>query len=166
MHFVDWAIVAGVVSFFIGMAWFTNRFAKSVADFMAANRCAGRYVLAVGYGISSLGAITVIAEFQKYYKAGFTAVWWSFMLAVGVLVAVTGWVIYRYRQTRVFTLGQFFEIRYSKRFRIFAGILGFLAGIINFGIFPSVGSRFFIYFCGCLQIFTQRSFVGIPSFCK
>ncbi len=148
MHFVDWAIVAGVVSFFIGMAWFTNRFAKSVADFMAANRCAGRYVLAVGYGISSLGAITVIAEFQKYYKAGFTAVWWSFMLAVGVLVAVTGWVIYRYRQTRVFTLGQFFEIRYSKRFRIFAGILGFLAGIINFGIFPSVGSRFFIYFCG------------------
>ncbi len=148
MHFVDWAIVVGVVSFFIGMAWFTNRFTKSVADFMAANRCAGRYVLAVGYGISSLGAITVIAEFQKYYKAGFTAVWWSFMLAVGVLVAVTGWVIYRYRQTRVFTLGQFFEIRYSKRFRIYAGILGFLAGIINFGIFPSVGSRFFIYFCG------------------
>ncbi len=149
MHTIDWAIVIGVVSFFIGMAWFTNRFTRSVADFMAANRCAGRYVLAVGYGISSLGAITVIAEFQKYYKAGFTAVWWSFMFfAISIIIAVSGWVIYRYRQTRVFTLGQFFEIRYSKRFRIFAGILGFLAGIINFGIFPSVGSHFFIYFCG------------------
>ncbi len=131
------------------MAWYTKRFTRSVADFMAANRCAGRYVLAVAYGISSLGAITVIAEFQKYYKAGFTAVWWSFIFfAVSIIIAVTGWVVYRYRETRVFTLAQFFEIRYSKRFRIFAGMLGFGAGIVNFGIFPAVGSRFFIYFCG------------------
>ena len=152
---VDWVIVAGAMGFFIFMAWFTKRYTHSVADFMAANRCAGRYVLAVAYGISSLGAITVIAEFQKYYKAGFTAIWWSFIFfAVSIIIAVTGWVVYRYRETRVFTLAQFFEVRYSKRFRIFAGIIGFGAGIVNFGIFPAVGSRFFIYFCGLPETFS------------
>lgn len=149
LSWIDWTIVFGVTAFFVFMAWYTKRFTRSVADFMAANRCAGRYVLAVAYGISSLGAITVIAEFQKYYKAGFTAVWWSFIFfAVTIIIAVTGWVVYRYRETRVFTLAQFFEVRYSKSFRIFAGILGFGAGVVNFGIFPAVGARFFIYFCG------------------
>ena len=151
---VDWLIVAGTFLFFTGMAWFTTRYTRSVADFMAADRCAGRYLLAVAYGISSLGAITVIAEFQKYYKAGFTAIWWSFiMFAVATFVAATGWVVYRYRETRCFTLAQFFEKRYSRNFRIFSGILGFCAGLVNFGVFPGVGARFFIYFCGLPQEF-------------
>ena len=159
LHFWDWFIVGVVTCFFIFMAWYTRRFTKSVADFMAANRCAGRYLLAVAYGISSLGAITVIAEFQKFYKAGFTAVWWSFiMFAVTILIAASGWVVYRYRETRVFTLAQFFETRYSRNFRIFCGILGFSAGIVNFGIFPAVGSRFFLYFCGLPHTFSVLGF--------
>jgi SSS family solute:Na+ symporter len=50
------------------------------------------------------------------------------------------------------TMAQFFEIRYSRNFRIFAGALAFVSGIINFGIFPAVSARFFIYFCGLPQM--------------
>jgi len=46
------------------------------------------------------------------------------------------------------TLAEFFEKRYSRRFRIFAGTVAFVAGLINFGIFPSVGAHFFIHFLG------------------
>ncbi len=60
-------------------------------------------------------------------------------------------MIYRFRETGALTLAQFFEIRYSKRFRIFTGFLGFAAGIANFGIIPVVGARFMTYFLGLPQ---------------
>ncbi len=73
--------------------------------------------------------------------------WWQQLsVAVGLVISVTGFVYYRYRQTRVMTLAQFFEMRYSRRFRIFTGALGFLAGIMNFGIVPCIGAHFFVDF--------------------
>ena len=50
-------------------------------------------------------------------------------------------------------MAQFFEIRYSRNFRVFCGILAWVAGIINMGIFPAVTAKFFIYFCGLPQSF-------------
>jgi len=149
MHWIDWSIVIGLLTLLTVMAVFTKRYTRSVADFLAANRCAGRYLISVSQGIAGLGAISIIGGFEMYYNAGFTAAWWRLIfIVVTTIVFLSGWIVYRYRQTRALTLAQFLEIRYSKRFRIFAGILAWLSGIINFGIFPSVGARFFIYFCG------------------
>ncbi len=52
------------------------------------------------------------------------------------------------------TLAQFFEIRYSKRFRVFTGMLGFFAGAMNFGIIPAVGARCVTYFWGLPESIT------------
>ena len=65
-----------------------------------------------------------------------------------VIIPLTGWVFYRFRETRAMTMAQFFEKRYNKKFRVFAGIVCWTSGILNFGIFPAVAARFFIYFCG------------------
>ena len=138
-----------MLAFIIATALSTKKYMLSVADFLSANRCAGKYLLGVADGISGLGAVSIIALFEMNYKAGFTASWWKLMLLpVGVIIASTGWVQYRFRQTRAMTMAQFFEIRYSRSFRVFAGIMGYISGIINFGIFPAVGGRFFQYFCG------------------
>lgn len=134
------------------IAFRTKKYTKSVADFLAASRCGGRYILAMADGMAGFGAISLVAMFQMYYEGGFTVFWWQAgFMPIMLLMAIIGWVIYRFRQTRAFTMAQFFEVRYSKRFRVFAGFVAFLSGIINFGIFPSVGSRFFIYFCGLPQ---------------
>lgn len=149
MHAIDWCIVAGLLAVIVTTAVATKKYTQSVADFLAANRCAGRYLLCISQGMAGLGAISIVAFFEMFYKAGFTADWWMLMMSpLALLIALSGWVIYRYRETRVMTMAQFFEVRYSKGVRVFAGILGWVAGIVNFGIFPAVGARFFIYFCG------------------
>jgi SSS family solute:Na+ symporter len=131
------------------LAFWTKRYTQSVADFLSANRCAGRYLLTMAAGMSSLAVVSSVAAFEMYYEAGFSPSWWLMStMPLSIILAMTGYIIYRFRETRVFTLGQFFEIRYSKKYRIFMGMLAWLSGIINFGIFPAVGSRFFIYFCG------------------
>ncbi len=146
---VDWWIVGAVYASMVGGVWLLRPFMRSVADFLAAGRTAGRYMLSVSQGVAALGAISVVGFLEQNYVAGFSLTWWGLSTAVVVLlISVTGFVVYRFRETRCLTLAEFFERRYSRRFRIFMGLLAFLSGIINFGIFPAVGARFFIHFIG------------------
>ncbi len=166
MHPIDWlfACIPVLVAFVIGI--YTRRYVKSVADFMSGGRMAGRYILAVASGEMQAGAVVFVASFEVFSRAGFTmAWWWPLSTPVGLLVAIFGFVIYRFRETRALTLAQFFEIRYSKRFRLFTGGLGFLAGILNFGIIPAVGARFLVYFLGfppTLHLFSYSIATYIP----
>ena len=149
LHSIDWYIVAALLVLITGLSLYSNRYLKSVADFLAANRAAGRYMLAIAGYASSFGTISAISCFELHYKAGFVPLWWQMMMTpILLIIAMTGWGIYRFRQTRAMTLAQFLEVRYSKRLRIFSGLLAYLSGVANFGIFPAVSANFFIYFCG------------------
>ena len=160
MHWIDWSIVGGLLLLLIVVLVFCQRYVKSTADFLVANRCAGRYLLTISTSISGVGAISIVALFEQYYASGFAPVWWSFLSApIWIILAATGWVYYRFRETRCMTMAQFFEVRYSKRFRIFSGILGWFSGILNYGIFPAVSVKFFIFFCGLPEYFKLP---GIP----
>ena len=100
----------------VALAYSTKKYATGVADFLTANCCAGKYILAMGDGMATLGAISFVAFFQLYYEGGFTPIWWeSIRLPPYLFVAITGWVIYRFRKTRAMMIGQFFEVRYSRR---------------------------------------------------
>ncbi len=146
---LDWAILVAVYLAMAGGVFLLRPFMRSVADFLAAGRTAGRYMLSVAQGIAMLGAISVVGFLEQNYVSGFGLTWWGLSTAVVVLiVTATGFVIYRFRETRCLTLPEFFERRYSRRFRIFMGMLAFLSGIVNFGIFPAVGARFFVHYIG------------------
>jgi SSS family solute:Na+ symporter len=152
LTWIDWGIVVAVFAFIIGVVIVSKTLMRSVSDFLAAGRTGGRYLISLSQGTASLGAITIVGMLEMNYIAGFCLRWWEMIMAVVVVgISVSGWVLYRFRQTRALTMAQFFEIRYSRNFRIFAGLLAFLSGIINFGIFPAVSARFFIYFCGLPQ---------------
>lgn len=144
---IDIAIIATVMALVILGVWKARSQTKSVADFLSANRCAGRYLLTVAQGMASFGAVSMVALWEKFYQGGFGSLFWGMMsMPIGLILALTGFVIYRYRQTRALTLAQFFEMRYSRSFRIFAGCLCFISGVLNYGIFPAVTGRFLIYF--------------------
>ncbi len=148
MHFIDWTIITVLFIALNLVGWYCKRHVKSVSDFLVAGRHAGRYLGLTAGGMAGLGAITILAFFQLSYLAGFAGNWWGIIsLPVGIFIALIGWGVYRFRKTRVMTMAEMFERRYSRKFRIFCGGLAFISGIINFGIFPACGARFFIYFC-------------------
>ena len=164
MTLIDWAIVAVAVLGLSAFSIATIRYARSVADFLAASRTGGRYMLAVAQAMVGVAAISFVATFEVYYNSGFSSVWWQLMtIAVLPIMTLTGWVYYRFRETRCLTLSQYLEVRYSRRLRIFSGMAAYLSGILNFGIFPAVAARFFVHFCGFPET-TYVLGVGLPTF--
>ena len=160
LAFIDWLIVIAALGGMIYSVSMTKGLMKSVTDFLSAGRTAGRYVLSISSGVAGLGAISIVMFLEMGYVAGFALSWWGLSQGIIILaITMSGWVIYRFRSTRSLTLAQFFEKRYSRNFRIFAGIVAFVAGIINFGIFPAVGAQFFINYCGL-----PDSFMGLPVY--
>ena len=152
MGSLDWILISVPLVVLVFVALYTRRYLTGVADFLSGGRVAGRYLLAVAKGEQGVGAVVFVASFELISHAGFVLGWWTWLtIPVMFVVAISGWVIYRFRETRALTLAQFFEIRYSRRFRIFTGFLGFAAGIANFGIIPVIGARFMTYFLGLPQ---------------
>ena len=88
IHWLDLTIVALMLAGIIGMTCYAQRFCRTVPDFLAANRLAGRYLLTV-------------------YTTGLPSQWWGKISApVGLFLGLTGFIIYRFRQTRALTRGR------------------------------------------------------------
>lgn len=147
MHWIDWTLVALPLVGLLALALYTRRFVRGVADFVSAGRCAGRYLLANAGGEAGSGVTNTVSHFEQIMVAGFIVLFWSKLsIPVALIVGITGFCVYRYRETRAMTVAQFFEMRYSRRFRLFMGCTAVVAGLLNYGIFPLVSARFFIYF--------------------
>ena len=96
MHLIDWAIVFSVLAFTLFIAFETKKYTKSVADFLVANRCAGKYLLTMAEGVAGIGVITIIAHMEMYYQAGFAGTWWNWvMMPIYYTLALSGWILYR-----------------------------------------------------------------------
>ena len=143
MSVLDWSIVIGLIVVLVGTLIYCNRYMRNAADFLAANRCAGRYVMSISEGVAGFAVISSVATWEAFMKSGFASTWWAMINApFGLVLSLVAWVTYRMRETRCFTLAQFYEVRYSRKFRLGAGMLTFLSGVVNYGIFPMVSVKF------------------------
>lgn len=164
MRPLDWLILLAPMAAVFIIAARTRRHVRGVSDFMTGGRLAGRYMVAVSDGMAAMGLITAVAAFEFMYQSGFAVGHWGQIATpITLLVTLTGFVVYRFRETRAMTLAQFFAVRYSRRFRIFAGALAAVAGIVNYGIFPAVAGRFVIHYCGLPEAWGILG-VNVPTF--
>lgn len=159
MKWIDWIIVLVPLSCVCWIGWYARRHVRTASDYLAGGRVAGRYLLAVAGHEAGIGLISVIALFEMYYRSGFAVGFWQGLgVPVSLLISLTGFAVYRYRETRAMTLAQFFELRYSRSFRIFSGALAWLSGVVNYALFPAVGARFIVYYTGLPPQFAVLGF--------
>ncbi|MDO5462104.1 MAG: hypothetical protein Q4F99_01260 [bacterium] len=159
MHWVDWLLVAIPIIVVTLLGLRAQRHVHGVADFLSAGRVAGRYVLSVSSGMAGMGLITLLAFMELYYKTGMTVAFWEMLkLPFIFFISMTGFCTYRFRETRAMTMGQFFEMRYGRRFRLTAAVIQSAAGIINYAIFPAVGARFLVWYMDL-----PPEFLGAPT---
>jgi solute:Na+ symporter, SSS family len=147
MGLIDWLIVIIPVTFVIGMGLYSRRYIRGVADFLAAGRVCGRYVISVGSVANMLSIIGLVAFVEVHYKTGFALVFWTKILGpLAIVMGLFGYCTYRFRETKAMSLGQFLEMRYNRPFRIFASSLRSLSEMLANMIMPAIAARFFIYF--------------------
>src|SRR6059058_1554980 len=105
MQWIDWLMVFVPIAVVFGFAIYTKRYVKSVADFLSAGRCAGRYLLANARGEADAGLANTLSKFEIILVSGFVLNFWEkISLPIVLLVAASGFVFYRFRETRAMTL--------------------------------------------------------------
>ncbi|MDR0932251.1 MAG: hypothetical protein LBM70_04425 [Victivallales bacterium] len=164
MHWIDWFILLIPLLTVLGLSVYSGKYVRSVVDFLAAGRVAGRYTLAVGDMASGLGVITLVALCEAKFQSGYgIAFWGNVAVPVGIVLSLTGFCVYRWRETKALSFGQFLEIRYSRSFRVFAASIRVIAETITNAIGPAIAVNFFLYFLNIPHAVTIFG-LNIPCF--
>jgi solute:Na+ symporter, SSS family len=165
MGLIDWIIVVIPVAFVLSMGFYARKYIRGVSDYLAAGRVCGRYVICVGDVANALSIIGLVAYVEVHYKTGFALAFWNNTLApLGIIVGLFGYCVYRFRETKAMSMGQFLEMRYSRSLRIFAAVLRSTSEILANMIMPAVAARFFIYFLDLPKTFSLFGVNNIPTF--
>jgi len=164
LTFLDYVIIGVPMVIVLAIAIIMRRYMHSVADFLAANRCAGRYLICSSMAELGAAVMSTVMVMESFSKTGFSlGLWSSFTGTVFFMFTLFGVVTYRFRETRCLTFHQFLEVRYSRGIRVFSSFINIFSGMINFGLIPAVGGRFFVYFCGLPETMLLFGFI-VPTY--
>ena len=161
---LDWLIIILPVSFVLFMGWYARRYVVQVSDFLSAGRLCGRYLISIADIANGLSIMGLVAYVEVHYRTGFALTFWqSLTMPLGVVLSLSGFVTYRFRETKAMSFGQYIEMRYSRKLRVFASALRSTSEVLANMIMPAIAGRFFIYFFGLPQHFTVFG-LEIPTF--
>ncbi len=145
MSVLDWLITLVPLAAVVWFGWRSRRYITGVSDYLVAGRVGRRYVLCNASLADCIGLVTLLAYVEVHYKTGFALAFWNqLMLPISMVLALSGYCTYRFRETRCLSIGQFLELRYSRCLRIFSCFLRSIAEMLANMILPSLAARFFI----------------------
>ena len=146
---LDWGIVFAylVISIFVGI-W-ANKFVGNIAGYLVAGRTLRiRLALATMTG-TEIGLVTVMYSselgFVQQYASLYLALYEFLIL---LFVGLSGFIVYRLRQTNVMTIPEYYEQRYSRGVRILGGVMMVVSGVLNMGLFLKAGALFLVSVTG------------------
>jgi solute:Na+ symporter, SSS family len=141
--FVDWAIVVTYLAASVGVGLLGKKYVGTVSHYLVAGRELGLFVGIATLAATEIGTITFMYNAELGYKYGFAA--FAAAIISGVVMIVvgrTGFVIGKFRELKLMTVPEYFEIKYSRGLRIVTGVLVAIGGILNMGVFLKIEGEF------------------------
>ncbi len=157
---LDWVIliVYLAVSVYVGIR--AKRYVESMEGYFVAGR---RVKVALGSATliaTEIGIVTFMYFGELGYVTGFSCFVLGIIGFLGYLViGKTGFIVSGLRRLRVITIPEFYELRYGKNVRTLGGILLFLGGVLNMGVFLKMDGLFLTETMG----FSQGTLVVVMS---
>jgi SSS family solute:Na+ symporter len=141
---LDWIIVAAYLLISVCAGLIGKRFiGGSVAHYLVAGREMGTFLGIATLAATEIGTITYMYNAELGYRYGFAAFAAALISGlVMIIVGRTGFVISRFREMRLMTVPEFFEVKYSRGLRLLTGVLVALGGILNMGVFLKIEGEF------------------------
>jgi SSS family solute:Na+ symporter len=127
---LDWVVVAVYFAFILGISWWSFRQKqKSTEDYFLAGRHIGWFVIGASIFASNIGAEHIVGLAGT---AADTGVVMGHYELHAWLVLVLGWAfIPFYMRSKVFTMPEFLELRYSPKARWFLSIITLIAYVFT-----------------------------------
>lgn len=140
---IDWCIL---FAYLAGSMYAGLRARKYVED-MEGYFVAGRRVK-VALGSATLIATEIgIVTFMYFGELGYVTGFSCFILGIigffgYMVIGKTGFIVSGLRALKIVTIPEFYEMRYGRGVRLLGGILLFLGGVLNMGIFLKMDGLF------------------------
>ncbi len=140
---LDWIIVGAYLAGTMVAGLAMRRYIGKVEHFIVAGREMDVYLGVASLAASEFGIITAMYTAELGYKNGFAGATPGILMAIAMLVVgLTGFVINPLRQSGALTIPELLDRRFGPRVRWMSGVVIFLGGLLNMGIFLRVGGEF------------------------
>jgi SSS family solute:Na+ symporter len=146
---VDWVIVSAYLMISVVIGLLVNRYAKSMVAYIGAGRSVGTWLGIATMTGTELGLVTVMYNAEVGYRDGFASFHIGLVFGVMMLIiGLTGFIVGPLRRLKVLTIPEYYEKRFNRTTQVLGGIILATAGILNMGVFLSVGSKFLVGITG------------------
>ncbi|MDQ1474729.1 MAG: solute:Na+ symporter, family [Bryobacterales bacterium] len=146
---IDWVIVVVYIAITLAAGLAGKKYITDATDFLLAGRHLGKFIGIATLAATEIGTITFMYYAELGYKTGFSS-FINGLIAGGVMIflGATGFMIFKLRDLGLTTVPEFFEVKYSRRLRLIAGILVAVGGLLNMGVFLKVEGTFLTIIAG------------------
>lgn len=162
LSWIDYAIVLVYVGGTIVAGTLARSAIKGISDFLVAGRGLKTHMAVATMVSTGLGLVTVMYMAEEGFKYGFAPFVFGLMaLITTLIIGRTGFIVSRLRHLQVMTVPEFYELKYTRGVRLLGGIILTLAGTLNMGLFPILGSKFIVGFTGLDREYVNYVMVGM-----
>jgi SSS family solute:Na+ symporter len=135
-HLIDWIILVAYLTLSVVIGIWAKRYVEDMEGYFVAGR---RVKVALGSATliaTEIGVVTFMYFGELGYVTGLSCFILGVIGFLGYLViGKTGFIVSGLRRLKIITIPEFYELRYGKNVRLLGGILLFLGGVLNMGVF-------------------------------